>query len=77
MHTAQVMGGVQLHVRAHVQMCPPFPYLGNGWMDCAEIWFVVSAGETGRERGTGPPGLHKCQFLEGPGEPEKYRHGPF
>ena len=20
---------------------PPFSYLGNGWMDCAEIWFVV------------------------------------
>ena len=21
--------------------CAPFPHLGNGWTDCAEIWFVV------------------------------------
>ena len=28
-------GGVHLHVRT------PCPYLGNGWTDCAEIWFVV------------------------------------
>ena len=25
---------------AHVQMCH-FPYLRNGWTDCAEIWCVV------------------------------------
>ena len=25
--------------RAHVRT--PFPYLGNGWTDCAEIWYVV------------------------------------
>ena len=22
-------------------MCAPFPYLGNGWTDGAEIWFMV------------------------------------
>ena len=41
-HNVQVMGGIHLHV------CPcaradviPFPYLVNGWTDCAEIWYVV------------------------------------
>ena len=40
MHIPQVMGGVYLHVRT----CryAPFPHLGNGWTDCAEIWCVVS-----------------------------------
>ena len=32
----QVMGGVHLHVRT----CS-VSYLGNGWMDSAEIWCVV------------------------------------
>ena len=26
--------------RARVDV-PPFPYLGNGWTDCAEIYYVV------------------------------------
>ena len=39
-HIAQVMGGVYLHVRTC--RCPPFPYLGNGCTDCAEILYVVS-----------------------------------
>ena len=21
---------------------PPFPHLGNGWTDCAEVWYVLS-----------------------------------
>ena len=39
MHITQVMDGVYLHVRTC--RCAPFPYLGNGRMDCAEIWCVV------------------------------------
>ena len=37
------MGGVQLLVRtyAHADVSP-FPYLGNGRTDCADIWYVVS-----------------------------------
>ena len=30
-----VGGGVHMHVRT------PFPYLGNGWTDCVETWYVV------------------------------------
>ena len=42
MHITQVMGGVHLHVRTCARAdVPPFPYLGNGWTDCAEIWCVV------------------------------------
>ena len=40
MHIIKVMGGVHLHVRTG-RVVPPFPHLGNGWTDCAEIWFVV------------------------------------
>ena len=31
------------YICAHVctYRCAPFPYLGNGWTDCAEMWFVV------------------------------------
>ena len=39
MHITQVMGGVPTSARVNV---PPFPYLGNNWMNCAEIWYVVS-----------------------------------
>ena len=42
MHIAQVMGGVYLHVRTCARLDePPLLYLGNGWMDCPETWFVV------------------------------------
>ena len=27
--------------RAHVQMFPSVSYLGNGWTDCAEVWYTV------------------------------------
>ena len=40
MHITQVMDGVHLHVRTCATAgadVPPFPHLGNGWMDCAEI----------------------------------------
>ena len=39
MYNAHVMGEVQLHVRTCI--CTPYPYLGNGLTDCAEIWCVV------------------------------------
>ena len=39
MHMTQVMGAVHVHVRTC--RCALFPYLGNGWTDCAEIWCVV------------------------------------
>ena len=39
MHITQVMGGVHLHVL--MCRCAPFTYLGNGWIDCVEIWCVV------------------------------------
>ena len=35
MRFTPLRSGVHLHVRS------PFPYLGNGWADCAEIWYVV------------------------------------
>ena len=35
MRFALLRSVVQLHVRTH------FPYFGNGWTDCAEIWYVV------------------------------------
>ena len=38
-HNAHVMGGLHLHVRTCI--CAPFPYLVNGWTDCAEIWYLV------------------------------------
>ena len=43
MHIAQVIGGMHPRVRAcaHADV-PPFPYLGNGWTDCVEIWHVIS-----------------------------------
>ena len=42
MHITHVMSGVHLHVRTCASAdVPPFPYLGNGWTDCAEIWCVV------------------------------------
>ena len=42
MHITQVMGGVHLHVRTCACAdVPPFLYIGNGWTDCAEIWFVA------------------------------------
>ena len=31
----KVKGGTLLHVRTR------YLYLGSGWMDCAEIWFIV------------------------------------
>ena len=41
MHIAQVMGGIYLYVRTCARVDEPPPsYLGNGWMDCPEIWFV-------------------------------------
>ena len=39
MHITQIMDGVHLHVRTC--RCAHFPYLGNGWTNCAEIWCVV------------------------------------
>ena len=37
-HFTEVNGGVYVQVaRAH----PSFPYLGNGWKDCAENWCVI------------------------------------
>ena len=43
MHITQVTGGMHLHVRACARKdVPPFPYLGDGWTDCAEIWYVIS-----------------------------------
>ena len=40
------MGGVHrvhLYVRMYLRAdVSPFPHLGNGWTDCAEIWCVVS-----------------------------------
>ena len=33
------MGGLQLHAHADVS---PFLYLGNGWVDCTEIWYVIT-----------------------------------
>ena len=42
MRITQFMGGVHLYVRTRARAdVPPFPYLGNGWSDCAEIRFVV------------------------------------
>ena len=42
MHITQVIGGLHLHLRTCARAdAPPFPYLGNDWTDCAEIWFVV------------------------------------
>ena len=42
MRITQVVGGVHLHVRTCARAdVPPFPYVGNGWTDCAEIWYVV------------------------------------
>ena len=42
MRITQVVGGVHLHVRTCARAdVPPFPYLGNGWTNCAEIWFVA------------------------------------
>ena len=42
MHITQVMGGIHLHLRTFARAdVPPFSYLGNGWTDCAEIWFAV------------------------------------
>ena len=42
MHITQVMGGVKLTVHTCARAdAPPFPYLGSGWTDCAEVWFVV------------------------------------
>ena len=42
MHSTQGMGGLHLHLytcaRADVSL---FPYLGNGWTDSAEIWYVA------------------------------------
>ena len=35
------MGYVCTCASAYVQMCPHFPDFGNGWTDCAEIWYVV------------------------------------
>ena len=40
------MGGVSwvniyTYARAHVQIFPSVPYLGNGWTDSAEIWKMV------------------------------------
>ena len=35
MRFIQVEGGIHLHMRT------PFPYLGNDWTHCAEIWYVV------------------------------------
>ena len=41
-HIAQLMGVVHLHVRTCTRAdVAPFPYLGNGWTDCAEMWYVV------------------------------------
>ena len=38
MHVTQFMGGVHLRMRTCARaMCAPFPYLGSGWTDCAEI----------------------------------------
>ena len=37
-------GGVHLLQGLHVHVwctCSPFAYLGNGWTDCAEIWYVA------------------------------------
>ena len=34
--TSQEMG-----TSAHTDVRIPFPYLGNDWMDCVEIWYVV------------------------------------
>ena len=43
MDIAEVMGGVHLHVRKCARAdAPAFPYLGNCWTNCAEIWYVVS-----------------------------------
>ena len=28
--------------RVHTAYVPPFSYLGNGWTDCAEIWYMIS-----------------------------------
>ena len=39
MHIAKVMGGVHPHVRT--RRCAPFSYLGNGWTDCVETWYLV------------------------------------
>ena len=33
------MGWVNLHASTCARA--PFPYLGNSWTDCAEIWYVV------------------------------------
>ena len=35
----EVDHGVGTAARAHVRTS--FPYLGNGWSDCTEIWLVV------------------------------------
>ena len=44
-HIARVTGVVHFHVhtseRVCVQIWSPFPYLGNGWTDCAKIWHVA------------------------------------
>ena len=42
MHIGQVMGEVHLLVRTCTRAeVPPFPYLENGWTDCAEILVMV------------------------------------
>ena len=41
-YIAQVMGVVHLHMRTCARAdVPRLLYLGNGWTDCAEIWYVV------------------------------------
>ena len=35
------MGGVGARGHVGTCRCSPFLYLGNGWMDCAEIRFVA------------------------------------
>ena len=36
------MDGVYMHVRTCARAdVSSFPYFGNGWTDCAEIWCVV------------------------------------
>ena len=42
MHNAQVMSGIHLHVRTWERAdVSPFPYLVDGWTNCAEIWYMV------------------------------------
>ena len=42
MRFAPLRGGVPLHPKRGAHVCTPFPYLGNDWTDCAEIWYVVT-----------------------------------